>query len=467
MSVFGKFTSKITGKVSALRTIAEKANKLKNMYKDRFDHINSLMDSIVNILLSVIGYDELIEVIESIISENIENIEELVKSSIKIILKNVISCGVEPTITKELIDSGFTFEVPNLDPLSLLATSPTSKEGKYVYFEPEKGVNSSDFNVFLYEVIRRSVNSSSYGGETWFSTNDEGEKTPLLNVSFSEYDLGSCKSNVVRIKVASRYSGIKLNTFISDFLDSFKLYNGTQILSYIIDNLIGSNILNKNKSQILIEKEIENLVNKILNTVDSETVIDDSFYQFSNDTYDRLYEETLSKKRDGYVLNGNVIEITDFDKIFNIEDSTLNEKQIKNVNSVINNITQELLDKQEINKTETTNFKNNIIEKIITSLTTAITTIIFSPKVLLLFQMVNKLYGFEDSFDIKSFFKENINLIKMIIINVRDIIIKKLIDKLKSEITPLISKVVLELTKEKMLIYKTQLKNLIKSKIKI
>ena len=463
MSYFGDFTSKITGKISALKTVAEKASRYKNALKE-FDDINSLMDSVVSILLSIIGYDELIEIIENIISENIENIEELVKSSIKITLKNVISCGVEPTITKELIDSGFTFEIPNLDPLSLLTISPNSKEGKYIYFEPEKGVNSSDFNVFLYEVIRRSVNSSSYEGETWFSTNDEGEKTPLLNVSFNEYDIASGGSNVVRVKVASKYSGVKLNTFISDFLDSFKLYGDTQILSYIIDNLFNSNILNKDKNQILIEKEVENLVNDILNNVDSETVIDDSFYQFSNDTYDRLYEETLNKKSNTYILNGNAIELTDddFEKIFNTEDGELNENQIKKVTSVVNNIAEELLDKQQISKTEATNFKNNIIERIITNLTTAVTTIIFSPKVLLLFQMVNKLYGFEDDFDIKDFFKNNINLIKMIVVNVRDVIIKELINKLKSAISPLISKVILELAKEKMLIYKTQLKNLIK-----
>lgn len=454
MSYFGDFTSEITGKISALKTIAEKSKKIK--YRG-FDHVNSLMDSIVSILLSIIGYDELVELIENIISDNLENIEELVKSSIKTTLKNVISCSVEPTITKELIDNGFTFEVSNLDPLSLLATSPNSKEGKYVYFESDKGIDSSDFNVFLYEVIRRSVNSTSYDGETWFSTNDEGEKTPLLNVSFSEYSAG--RSNVVRIKVASNYSGVKLNTFISDFLDSFKLYGDTQILSYIIDNLFSSNILNKNKNQLLIEKNVETLVGKILNNVDSETLIDDSFYEFSNDTYDRLYEETLSKKRTGDVVNINNDE---FEKIFNTDNSTLNENQIKNVTSVVNNITQELLDKGQIDDVEATKFKNNIIEGIITNLTTAVTIIIFSPKVLLLFQMVNKLYDFENDFDIKSFFKNNVNLIKMIIVSVRDVIIKEMINKLKSSISPLIKKVTLELVKEKMLIYKTQLRGLIK-----
>lgn len=463
MSYFGDFTSQITGKISALKTVAEKANRYKNALKE-FDGINSLMDSVVNILLSIIGYDELVELIENIISDNLENIEELVKSSIKTTLKNVISCGVEPTITKELIDNGFTFEVSNLDSLSLLATSPNSKEGKYVYFEPDKGIDSSDFNVFLYEVIRRSVNSTSYDGETWSLINDDKTKTPLLKASFSEYDINSGKSNVVRIKVASNYSGVKLNTFISDFLDSFKLYGGTQILSYIIDNLFNSNVLNKNKNQILIEKEVENLVNDILNNVDNETVIDDSFYQFSNDTYDRLYEETLNKKSNTYMLNGNAIELTDdvFEKIFNTEDGELNDNQIKKVTSVVNNIAEELLDKQQISKTEATKFKNNIIERIITNLTTAVTTIIFSPKVLLLFQMVNKLYGFEDDFDIKSFFKNNVNLIKMIIVSVRDVIIKEMINKLKSSISPLIKKVILELVKEKMLIYKTQLRGLIK-----
>lgn len=456
MSYFGDFTSEITGKISALKTIAEKSKKIK--YRG-FDHVNSLMDSVVSILLSIIGYDELVELIENIISDNLENIEELVKSSIKTTLKNVISCGVEPTITKELIDNGFTFEVSNLDPLSLLATSPNSKEGKYVYFEPDKGIDSSDFNVFLYEVIRRSVNSTSYGGETWSLTNDNKTKTPLLKASFSEYDINSGKSNVVRIKVASNYSGVKLNTFISDFLDSFKLYGDTQILSYIIDNLFNSNILNKNKNQLLIEKNVETLVGKILNNVDSETLIDDSFYEFSNDTYDRLYEETLSKKRTGDVVNINNDE---FEKIFNTDNSILNENQIKNVTSVVNNITQELLDKGQIDDVEATKFKNNIIEGIITNLTTAVTIIIFSPKVLLLFQMVNKLYDFENDFDIKSFFKNNVNLIKMIIVSVRDVIIKEMINKLKSSISPLIKKVTLELVKEKMLIYKTQLRGLIK-----
>lgn len=95
------------------------------------------------------GYEDMIKSIENILSTKLEDIEETIKSAIKIALKNVISCGIEPTIGDSLILTGVTFNIGKIDPMSVLSIDPTSENGTYGYFDNFTGVDSKDFNVFL------------------------------------------------------------------------------------------------------------------------------------------------------------------------------------------------------------------------------------------------------------------------------------------------------------------------------
>ena len=95
-----------------------------------------------------------------------------------------------------------------------------------------------------------------------------------------------------------------------------------------------------------------------------------------------------------------------------------------------------------------------------------VTMFIFTPKIMLLFSMINNLYQLPNSVDIVSFLKSNINIFKLIIVKIRDIIIGELTDKIVEMLTPMIASVLKILNTEKMLIYKKQMddiRNLVSS----
>ena len=71
--------------------------------------------------------------------------------------------------------------------------------------------------------------------------------------------------------------------------------------------------------------------------------------------------------------------------------------------------------------------------------------------------MTSKLLGVEEDGDIVQFIKNNINIFKIIIIKIRDLIVAEITKEITKLLTPLISQTLVILTKEKLAIYKKQL----------
>ena len=65
---------------------------------------------------------------------------------------------------------------------------PTSENGSYAYFDNNSGLNSLDFNVFLYAIIKESISNQDYAGADWYkielNDNNDKVKTPLFKVTF-------------------------------------------------------------------------------------------------------------------------------------------------------------------------------------------------------------------------------------------------------------------------------------------
>lgn len=462
MSYFSDITYEITNKIATLKSVVETRKGVTN---NKYENVNSLMDSIVEILSTLIGYDKLTNVLEEIIYDNLEDIEEVIKSSIKTTIKKTISCGVEPTIDDDLIYSGFTFDLEKLDPLLILANDPRTKQGENLYFDNNSGVKSKDFNVFLYEVIRMAKNNSHNNKQIWYYNkildNNELIKKPVIELTYLGYDPNTYKTNQINIKISSAYKDEKLSYFISDFLDSIKLYDENNIIKLLFSRTL--NIGNKSltNEQLLMQNKINSLINKILNTVEKETMIDDSFYEFANDVYEEMYTKTLLTKQGLMEYNGGEIDVDNIslDDILQ-NNSTLNVVKVK---GVIDDLVNSLSNSGWVDETEINNIKSNIIKKLLSDLILTLNTYIFSPKVLLLFQLTGHIYEIDEmSDDPVEFIKNNINLFKLLIIGIRDKISEELIKILTKEVKPLIEKILLELAKEKITLYRGQLKTLIK-----
>ena len=470
MSFYSEITTEIDGKIASLKTISEKAKNKNNKAKTK---INGLIESIMHIFKQLGGYDDMLKTIENILSNNLDHIEETIKDAIKVSIKEIISCGIEPSIGDELIVSGITFSIKNIDPMSILTINPMSENGSYAYFDNTSGIDSTDFNVFLYTVINKSISNNNYTGDNWnkLSNSKNGRvSTPLFKLSFVEYDSVSSLSNLITIEINESFRGEKLSYFISEYLDSVKLFNNVQIISQIFDEILGTKIfsLNKTTDQIASEKLISNLCDNIINNVeDVNTTIDNSYFTFSNDSYNQMIEEADKKRKGifnysnygtGLTINQEIVT----DSLNGLkQDDLIISEQTKILSSTIDAIANELNNKGKLSDSELFNFKTDIISKIINKLMNSITMFIFSPKIIYLFVMTSQLYGQENNNDSSTeFIKKNINLYKTIILSIRDIITEELIKYLKVLLTPLITKVTFELAKEKFSQYKQQLKTM-------
>ena len=467
MGFFNDATTEINGKIATLKTVSEKsASKLNKTSAG----VNSLMDSIMNIFNQLGGYQDMIKTIENILSTKLTDIEEVIKSSIKTSLKQIISCSVEPSIGDLLILTGVTFDIKKIDPMSILAIDPISENGSYAYFDNLRGLNSKDFNVFLYSLIKESIANPSYTGSTWNKIELDTSNTPLFNATFIEYDQYSQKSNLLTIKIDNTLRGKKLSFFISEYLDSVKLFDNVQIISSIFDDLLSSNIfsINKTSEQMAVEATIKKIVDNILNTVnDGSDVIDDSFYTFSNDTYNQMLIDTQNKKDGLFTYNPstNTNISIDQDVLLNSlnglkVNNLLISQQTKVLTDTVDAVTQNLVDNGKIKDTNSFSFKFDFITSIITKLMTTITTFIFTPKIIFLFSMTTQIFGLKDPDNMIDFIKKNINVYKLIIVKIRDIIIQEIINKIEEMLAPLIAQVAIELVKEKFAIYKQLIDNI-------
>lgn len=465
MSFYSKQTDKINGKIASLKTITDISIKKYEMLKSE---INNLMDSILSIIKQLGGYDDMVSSIQTILSEKLDDIEEIIKSAIKIAIKQIISCGVEPSISDELINEGVSLQLDKIDPLSILSVDPLSENGTYSYFDNLSGTNSKDFNVYLYTIIKKTLQNNQYNGDIWYKNdieNNENVRKPMFRATYQEYDDVSMRSSILTIKIDESFRNKKLSYFISEYLDSIKLFNSVQIISTIFDELFGTRVISfgKTKDQLLIEKKIENIINKLLNNIEDETdTIDDSYFSFSNETYDLLIEQAENKRLGKYAKN-NSIEI-DRDLILNSMnglkvDNLTTIEQTKVLNEAIDSISNQLSENNGDNADKMSH-KKDIIDFILSRLMLTMSLVTLSPKIIYLFSLTNKILGIEDDSDAVSFIKSNINIYKLIILKIREIIMEVLIEKIKELMAPMISTLVKELVKEKMSIYKSQLQTL-------
>ena len=120
----------IFGGIAALKALTDQSlNKLNKSVGSNLGEANNIMTALLEIFNQLGGYDELIQVIENVLNKSLGDIETTIKGTIKTALKQIISCGVEPTINNDLITSGVTFSLKNIDPLSLLTIDPQSENG--------------------------------------------------------------------------------------------------------------------------------------------------------------------------------------------------------------------------------------------------------------------------------------------------------------------------------------------------
>jgi hypothetical protein len=123
----------IFGNIAAFRTLTEGLPSLKTT--SSFSSINNDGNSIsflCDLVRSLIGYNALQETVVNTLVFALSDIEKEIKSALKIELKSIVSCGINPSLPSFVKSSGagIKIQVPKVDFTNQLLIDPRSSAGK-------------------------------------------------------------------------------------------------------------------------------------------------------------------------------------------------------------------------------------------------------------------------------------------------------------------------------------------------
>ena len=478
--------NKVTSKIAASQAmIADKSDKFDKKKTEALDAFKNTKGKIVEFLTDLItilvGFKLLIDAIVDTFTYYLSKIEKEIKKGLKIELKSIVSCGLNPSLPDFLKSSGtgIIIEVNKIDFFDIFKVDPMSESGKLLYKDIVNPLyNSGDFNTFLYGVIQ-DVNREHF----WNNTS----RQPLLSITFNDIGNGTTRpNNCLTIKAAKAYDSKKLTDLNNDFINSLTLFNTQGIINRILDSIYGSisfNI-NKSKKQLINEAKINSVIEKMMDA-DANDVINDGYFTFTNDETFGHEEKATLRQQGVHLLQLStpttasipVGMLTDMNNQLNQPNlSTIQQKAIisDNLNKMANQTTAKNIPKipklPNIPNMPTipdipdnVSIKLSFTTEIFKNFTKTIISSVISPKVIMIFLINLKIvYGpnavYEDGVD---FIKKNKNIFKTLIKGIATIIIKILLGLALKEIAKLVAKVIVKKRIEKMKDRKDQILSLV------
>jgi len=445
-----KQKSEVFAQVAALKVLVDDTHNQDIKYKSQTNQLWQSLQTIkkdpINFLLDLIkelaGYEAIRDSVSDALINSLGDLEDKIKFAIKLNLKELTSCGVNPSIPNELKynGSGYQFNVNKIDYCNIFKLDPASEYGNFIYSDITPQINSTDANTFLFYTIQNSGVEQYWGHQVGF-VND------IVAVKFDE-QYGT-ETNIITIKASNYYSNNKkLSDWNNDYVDSIKLFPDAQFFAKMIDNIfnIFSNIIEKTTVQSEMEEKLNNIIDKLLET-EPDDIIDDSFFTFTNvellDISEKAKMKTLGISKletcDTYATKINTTILNDSVNTI-ITANSIESKTIA-INKSINNIADEA--SKNSDPKDRYNVKLNFFVKLIKALVKSIIGMIFSPKLILLF-MVNFriVQGTNATFNgIDELIKNLKVLIKEVIDIVKALVIKILLEKVLKEIKNLQSQV--------------------------
>lgn len=425
MSILDK-KRQIFGNIAAEKTLTESMPQLKST--SSIASMNNNGDSITfltDLIKSLIGYNVLVTTIVDILIHSLKDIEDEIKKSLKVELKSIVSCGVDPSLPAFIksTGTGIVIHVKKIDFLDLFKVDPKSTSGKLLYNDVQDNLfDSSDINTFLYRVIQDDGITHTWKG--------------ILDVTFVSLDPnGINPNNSLIIKANPSYDSKKLDDLNNDYIDTMELFNTENIVNKIVDILFGSVsvTLGKTRKQLESEAKINAVVDKIVK-LDAGDKMDDSYFQFDNVELTKIENEVDNRKR-GIVkvkaskdIDASISQntLTDFNTQMGDAVNVQTKKDVlaTSLDSMANETT-----KNSTNPVDNQTIKLNFIQQIIDTLIKSIVGVLISPKVVMVFLTNFKIvYGPQAEFtDGVDFIKKNKGLMRSIIKTLTIMIIKILI----------------------------------------
>lgn len=450
---------KIFNQIAALKTLNDgfPSFNISNSLSSINNKQNSV-DFLVDLLKTLVGYEELKDGVINLLSFEMDKIETTVKKTLKKNLKEYINCGSNPAIPNFLLNTGdgVNLEIGKIDFTDLMHTDPTSQYGGLLYDDTNSGINSTDFNTYLFSTIQNG------SPQNWPSN----ATNQILTIGFKPT---GTVNNVINVKATSYYSNNKtLSDLNNDYIDSINLLPSDKVINNIIDSLFGTISLtyDKSNSSLLVSEKLNTIIDNLINTTDNST-IDNTYFQFSNDEV-RVQQETASNRKNGIKkldTCDNIetsIDINTLSELTNaIQTSTnpLEKKDVitKGLNTMANELTS------NVSGPDNENIKLHFIDLLVKKLIQSIINMILSPKLITLFALNHKIVnGVNSTFNGPiDFIEQNRVLFKSIVDSIRDEILDYLLNIAIKEITNLVEQQILGNLTERATTAKSQIISLL------
>lgn len=403
-----------------LGTIKKSSDKsLSTIAKNK----DSAMKFVQDVLTIIAGAQALREIVVTTLSRELPKIEKEIKDNIKQQLKEFINCGNNPKIPGYLTytGTGINAELRYTDYFGMFKVAPESKVGVLIYQDPSSGLLSKDMHTFLYSVIQDDITN---GG----ASHDWGSQTmPNDIATIGFYSDTPSAVNMLNVKANQLYSTSKsLTDFNNDYIDSLTLLPTAQMFNQLIDSIFGSVSFNINfpTSWLKKQEEINRIVEKI-GDAEEQTIIDDSYFTFSNQELFDI-EETARNRSKGIkkFITCNAIDssvsIDTLTKTTAELDTISTEVEIeKTINTAFKTIEDEIT--QNVDEENKASVKIEFFKEIFKAIGLFIANTILSPKLALLFQINYKIVYGEQSTEFKGpieFMNKNRTLFRSIMNNV-------------------------------------------------
>jgi len=452
----------VMGKVSALNKLTDKGNNRVDGIKSKIDgnkeainnKKNNVMEFITNLALAITSFEDLKKELTDAIANQLPKVESTIKNELKKQLKEHVSCNVDPSLPAWLLTDGVDLNVSKIDFYHMFKTSPESLGGKMVYNDIPTGLNSTDMNTFLYNVIDKNKSAQTNAGVPypWGASTINKD---LLDVKFNPITntptnpasaaiSGPTTTNIFNFKVNSSSQNMRLTEFNNALIDSISLFGRSgsdKVIIKLMHDMFGTlnKMIPRPKAQIIEEEKMRKSLECIIN---AETEVDDSFFTFSNDDLVLIDREANNKKngiRKLECCKQNILTLGPDDLVAaqkDIQDSvnnpppgfTAETAKIASVNRTLDNLSTKAIGLQ-VDPIDLSNLKMNFILDMIKNYATSLVSYILSPKLLVVFAINHQLiYGkgtvYKDGID---FLQKNKNMLKPIFNAIKKIIIKKIL----------------------------------------
>jgi F0F1-type ATP synthase assembly protein I len=460
MNVISK-KKEVFGKIGATKTLTEGLPKLK--LSSSFSSINNSGDVIsflTDLVKTLVGFEALVSSVIDTITHSLPRIEKEVKKALKVELKNIVSCGVNPSLPDWMksTEPGINIQVKKIDFADILRTDPNSVAGQLIYNDITTPlVNSTDFNTFLYGVIQ-----------------DEGIEYSWKNIITFKFVANGApfgfSNNSLIIKADQAYDNKTLTDLNNDFIDSLILFNSDNVVNKVMDIIYGtiSSTIGKSLKQLESESQINTIIDKMV-TNNNKNPIPDSAFSFTKEETYKQQAEALARKKGSINLKTTndipssvpISQLTDFTQQFKSAGGNVIQQKDAIKNGLTNMANASALNVP--NPIDVVSSKLNFIQQIIVTLIKSIVNIVLSPKVILTFVLNYKIvYGPQATFtNGVDFIKKNKNLMNRIMKVIAEELIKILLAIALKEIAILVSKAMAKKQKEKVTLKLAQLQSLI------